>query len=84
MNIEQAIQFRRKEDAQHIKRGWHWQDTQVTEHGYPGGELPEATYPQWPALDPESGDFTDGWNQAIDLCKQAFQKWSSTDKVGAA
>src|SRR5580765_4166543 len=31
--------------------------------------------PIWPALDPESGDFTDGWNQAIDLCKQAFEKW---------
>jgi hypothetical protein len=34
--------------------------------------------PTWPLLDHENGDFTDGWNQAIDLCRQAFSKWNAT------
>jgi hypothetical protein len=30
--IDKAVQFCRKEDAATIKRGWHWQDCQITEH----------------------------------------------------
>lgn len=46
--IDNAIHFCRKEDAWRIKRGWHWNDTQVTEHVYlPGGQkmcrCPHAT-----------------------------------------
>lgn len=33
-DIEKAIQFVRREDAFRIRRGWHWQDVQVTEHMY--------------------------------------------------
>lgn len=33
-DINLAIQFRRREDAWRIRRGWHWKDTQVTEHSY--------------------------------------------------
>jgi hypothetical protein len=32
--IDNAIHFCRRDDAWRIKRGWHWQDTQVTEHAY--------------------------------------------------
>ncbi len=44
------------------------------ECGWESGTLPQIE-PLWPSLDSESGDFTDGWNQAIDLCRQAFSKW---------
>jgi len=50
-NIEQAIQFRRKEDAQHIRRGWHWKDTQVTEHLY----IPGAFFAPAPVQEPPKG-----------------------------
>jgi len=33
-DIDLAIQFRRRADAWRIKRGWHWMDTEVTEHSY--------------------------------------------------
>jgi hypothetical protein len=42
-DIELAIQFRRRDDAWRIKRGWHWTDTQATEHSY----LNHESDPRW-------------------------------------
>jgi hypothetical protein len=38
--------------------------------------------PNWPSLDSESGDFTDGWNQAIELCRKAFNNWAAPSVAG--
>lgn len=53
-----------------IQRMDHWQPVEGTRP-----EMPPAREPRWPSLDPESGDFTDGWNQAINLCRTAFKEW---------
>ncbi len=31
-DIQQAVQFRRKQDVFWATKGWHWDDTQITEH----------------------------------------------------
>lgn len=42
--IDNAIHFCRKDDAWRIKRGWHWEDTQVTEHCYLKNEMCGCPY----------------------------------------
>jgi hypothetical protein len=42
----------------------------------------EMSEPKWPSLDPESSDFTDGWNQAIEMCIKAFSDWSRSHLEG--
>jgi hypothetical protein len=37
-DINRAVQFCRKDDAYWATRGWHWGDTQITEHLMIGGE----------------------------------------------
>lgn len=43
LEIDHAIQFCRREDAWRIKRGWHWADTEVTEHLYMAAVQGEAS-----------------------------------------
>ena len=50
-NIDDAVHFSRKEDAFWTTRGWHWTDTQITEHKY----VTMPSSPQGTVRDPGAG-----------------------------
>lgn len=45
LNIHEAVQFRRQQDAARVTQGWHWNDTRITEHlMLPGPDKQPQTY----------------------------------------
>ena len=47
-DIDKAVQFRRRQDGFWVTHGWHWGDTQITEHAMVNA-FERASHCVWPA-----------------------------------
>jgi len=75
--IDNAIQFCRKEDAWRIKRGWHWNDTQVTEHAY----LERLAAPSVAGTPPVARCPKCDWSHLWICCAQCLHREWATEPI---